>query len=510
MMNRTQNAKKGVISGIINNLLSLFLPFVNRTIILYILGVEYLGIGGLFSSLIQVLNISELGFGSALSFILYRPLAEEDTDKVCAILSFARKVFRIIGFVVLGIGFLFMPFLRHLVNGDLPSSLNLYILYSLFLLNSTISYFMYSYKRVLLSASQRYDVEMAIGSAILILQNVLQLVVLVLWKNYYLYVIVFLISSLISNIVCEIVTRKRYPQYFCRGTIDNKDIIQLKNTVKGVFVSKMGSVMFSSVNNIIISSFLGLVILGRYSNYYYISSCVVGFFAVVHNSIRPVLGNCFITETKRKMYYMLNNITFLYNWTAALCSCCMLCLYQDFIVLWAGQENMLPWHFAILMVISFFVGRICSIPAVFVEAAGLYNESKYVNFSAGLVNLILGVLLVKLAGLNGVLIAMIISNILVSQGGYAYVLFKRYFVDKTLAVSYLKDYIYNILYQTVLIVMVCLLMDRFFSDSFLMLIFKALVSASLFALGFSLFIFSHKSRYKNSFLVLRQFLVLKK
>ena len=133
-MSRSKNAKRGILSGLVNNFLNLFLPFVNRTIILYLLGVEYLGIGTLFSSLLQILNISELGFGSAIAFILYKPVAEDDTVKVCAILSFARRVFLFVGLAVLTLGIICMPFLNTLISGRVPGNLNIYLLYFFHLL----------------------------------------------------------------------------------------------------------------------------------------------------------------------------------------------------------------------------------------------------------------------------------------------------------------------------------------------------------------------------------------
>ena len=181
-MDRKTNVKRGLISGVINNILTLVLPFVSRTIILYYLGVAYLGLGGVFNSIINILNISELGFASALSFILYKPIAENDEEKVCAILAFSKRCFRIIGIIVLVIGAAFLPFLHNLVNSDIPSEINIYVLYSIFLLNSVVSYFLFSYKRVLLSAAQRYDLETAIASFVLILQYIAQIVILILTR----------------------------------------------------------------------------------------------------------------------------------------------------------------------------------------------------------------------------------------------------------------------------------------------------------------------------------------
>ena len=496
-MNRSRNARRGILSGMINNILRLFFPFVNRTVILYLLGVEYLGIGGLFTSILQVLNITELGFGSAIAYILYKPISEDDTETINAILAFARKIFRYIGFSVLGLGLLCLPFIKKLISGDMPDNLNIYLLFLLYLANSSISYFLFSYKRVLLSAAQRYDLETTIGSIVLIAQNIFQLIVLLIWKNFYLYVIVFLISTILSNILCDYITKRKFPQYFCKGHISSDEISLVKRTIRGIFVSRFGSVMFSSVNNIVISSLFGLVLLGQYTNYYYISSCIVGFFAIIHNSLRPVLGNCFITESKQRMFCFLKDISFIYNWASAFCACCMMCLYQDFIILWAGNNNVLPLKFAILMSFSFFIGRVSSIPTVFVEAAGLYDESKYVYLTAGLLNLILNLIMATFFGIEGIVIATISTNILVCLGGYAYVLFKNYFHEYIFVYQYIRTIIPATIIQSSIIISAFFLSRFIKADNLYLFAGKTVSIIMIFTSFFLVYSAINKSRIKD-------------
>lgn len=505
-MSRSKNAKRGILSGLVNNFLNLFLPFVNRTIILYLLGVEYLGIGTLFSSLLQILNISELGFGSAIAFILYKPVAEDDTVKVCAILSFARRVFLFVGLAVLTLGIICMPFLNTLISGRVPGNLNIYLLYFLYLTNSSASYFLFSYKRILLSATQRYDLETAIGSAILIIQNILQFIVLLIWKDYYLYVIVMLISTIVSNLLCDSLTRKKFPTYYCKGIITTSDKKEIVKTVKGVFFSRLGSVLLSSVNNIVISSFLGLLVLGQFSNYYYVSTCVVGFFAVIHNSLRPVLGNCFITETRNKMFDYLKNVTLLYNWLASFCACCMLCLYQDFISIWAGEANLFPLHFVTLLVCSFYIGRICCVPSVFVEAAGLYYETRFVYLAAGVLNLVLNLILIRIIGIEGVLIAGIVANLLVCLGGYAFVLFNRFFKNRILVHNYIRTLLGEAFVHFCIIFIVYTVSSYIPSNNILQLILKTTFTAVMFGALAFLYISINRSAFVESISYVKTFI----
>lgn len=284
------------------------MPFVIRTIILYTIGIEYVGLGGLFGSLINVLNITELGFGGAISYILYKPVAENDNQKVCAILNFARKCFWIIGLVVTIIGIVILPFLSFFVHGNYPDNLNIVLLYMFYLANSIISYVMFSYKRILFAAVQRYDIETKISSITIILQYLLQVLVLVIFKNYYVYVLMIPIATILNNLICGIVTNQKYPHFKACGHVTKQEIEIIKQKVGGAFFSKLGATVFLSVDNIIISSFFGLTILGKYSNYYMIITMLLSVFAIIHNTLRPIIGNCIVTDNKEKNYTLLKHL----------------------------------------------------------------------------------------------------------------------------------------------------------------------------------------------------------
>ena len=451
-MDRKTNVKRGLISGVINNMLTLVLPFVSRTIILYYLGAAYLGLGGVFNSIINILNISELGFASALSFILYKPIAENDEEKVCAILAFSKRCFRIIGIIVLVIGAAFLPFLHKLVNSDIPSEINIYVLYFIFLLNSVVSYFLFSYKRVLLSAAQRYDVETAIASFVLILQYIAQIVVLILTRNYYLFIGMTVVASVLSNILCEIATRKHFPEYVCRGKLEKSDYTGIIKIVKGVFATKIGSTINLSIDNVVISALFGLILLGKYSNYYYIISIFISLFAVIHNSLRPTLGNCIITDTKSQVYERLGTISYVYTWGASIISVGFICLAQDFIYIWAGVDYQLPFSYVIALFSLFYIGRVFCVPTLFVEAAGLWYESKYINLIAAGLNVILSIVLAHLIGVIGVPIASMIVTLLASFG-YLRTLFMHFFagINKK---EYVLFVIKTIVFQLIMVVVV--------------------------------------------------------
>lgn len=488
------NARKGIVFGIINNILNVLLPFVSRTLILYTLGTQYLGLGGLFTSIINVLNISELGFSAAVAYILYKPVADGDDKKVCAVLGFARKCFFVIGMVILCGGIAVMPFLKSLISGDVPQDINIYILYLLYLGNVVVSYMMFSYKRILFSANQRYDIETNISSVTLFIQYVLQIVLLILLKNYYFYAIVLPIMTIVNNLICQHITKKLYPQYFCKGKINPEEVAVLKKKVSGSFFSKLGETVYLSVDNIVISAFFGLQILGRYGNYYYVITSLIAIFAVVHNTMRPIIGNCIATENTKINFSRFLKFNNIYIWVSAFCAACLLCLYQDFIFVWVGAENQLTFMMVILFAVYFFVGRLPSIPTLFIEASGLWWESRFVSMAAAIVNLVFNIILSLVIGLEGVLISSIVSSVGVTFVGRIVVLFKYYF-DKNERDKYLKETLNILLVATSCIFVTFLITSMIHVNSVLTLFAKGVLVVLAFALlYFAIHIKSKKTK----------------
>lgn len=451
---KLNNAKNGIKNGFINTIIIQILPFVSRTIILYILGTEYLGLGGLFNSILNLLNLSELGFSSAVAYILYGPIAKHDKDKVNAVLQFYRKCCHIIGLVVLLIGLLLLPFLRYLISGATPSNVSIYVLYIIYLFNSVISYFLFAYKKILLEVNQRYDIEMKISTITVALQYFIQIILLLIFKNYYIYAVVLPVMTILNNIFCDYSVRKNFPEYMPLGKLDKSMKIEVYKQVRGAFLTKIGDTIYISADQVVISAFLGLTILGIYSNYYYITAAVIAIFAVIHNTIRPIIGSEVAEKNKEENFKEFQNINFIYMWISIWCSCCLLCLYQPFMQMWVGQNNMLDIKMVVLFMIYFYTGRIYSMLTIYRDSTGILWESRYVSLISGITNLVVNILLVQYIGLYGILISSILSSVLISLPGYSYCIFKYYFESKKEMQMYVKDIIIEII-EFIIITSIC-------------------------------------------------------
>lgn len=480
-MNRVKNAKRGLLFGYINTIVGIILPFFSRTVIIYKLGNEYVGLGGLFTSIISILSVTELGFGSALAYILYEPIAKGQTERIRTILLYSRKAFHIIGLIILSGGLAVTPFVKCLIKSDFPSCLNIYIIFLLYLLPTVTSYFMFSYKRILLNANQRYDIEVKIQTVTAIVQYAVQIVVIVFTKNYYLYAIVLLGTTILSNVIVDVTSKRLYPDYYCYGIIDEADRKNIIEKVKGIFASKIGSTVFNSVDNIVISAFFGLAILGKYNNYYYIVSALTGMFSIIHNTLRPIIGNFIQTETKEKCFDWMLNINLIYVILTCGATTCLITLYQDFIKVWIGADNQLGFLFVILFSGLFMVSRIASIPGLFIESAGLWWESRYVSILSATVNLVLNLILSQIIGLYGVVISSIACTVFIGLWGNIIVLFKHYFNEKGMKRQYGIYISIETIIGIISIVITVFVIGRVTANGWIGLVIKGIATVGLFA-----------------------------
>ena len=419
---RLKNSMRNTITGILCRIVTILFPF--------IIGMDYAGLNGLFSSVLMMLNISELGFGSALVYSMYKPIAEADTDKVCALLNFYKKVYRIIGCVILALGLVLLPFIRSFIKGDVPADINVYILYLAFLLNTVIGYFAFAYKSALLTASQREDISNKIILFVNLVMYLSQLVVLWQWKNYMAYVFLSPVFTLITNFVRSYVVDHTFPQYKCRGTMEKSELKTIFKNVIALIGEKIGAVVLLSTDTLVISAALGLTDVACYDNYYMIISGLRALVIVIFNSIRPSIGNSMVTESLEKNYRNFCKITSLFVWISGFCSISMICLFQPFMRIWVGEEYLLSTVTVIMFGVYFFGWKMLDVLVLYQDAAGLWWYSKFRPYVVSILNIIGDIVLVRHFGLNGVVFATLFTSVCMSYPWLLRVLYKRYFKGK--------------------------------------------------------------------------------
>ncbi len=424
---RKANATRNIVWGIGGKIVTLLMPFITRTVLIYTIGIQYAGLHSLFTSVLSVLSLAELGVGNALVFAMYKPIAEHDTDKVCALLSLYRKCYLVIGCAILIIGLCMLPFLGDLITGETPDAVDVRVLFLIYLANSSISYFMFAYKQSLFIANQRVDAISKLTAISSLVSCLLQVGALILFANYYLYAIVLPVITLANNLAIGYLSKKAYPDFVCRGSLMKSELRSIEKNVAGLVFVKVGSVVLSVSDTLVISAFLGLWTLGVYNGYSIVITAVAGLIGVIQGALIPTIGNKIAMDSKKDCLHAFGILNFLYMWLAIVAFSCLAGLLQPFVSIWQGAENTLAVGIPLLLSLCFLVQRSGEMSWMFREAAGLWWEGKYLPFMSSVINLALSLVLVNFIGIYGVIIATVIALFVVNLPMGARFLFKHYF-----------------------------------------------------------------------------------
>ena len=426
MESRIKNVSRNIFFGTANKLVSLVLPFLTRTMMLYLLGTTSLGVSTLFSSILNFLSLAELGVGSAIVYAMYKPIAENDVDAIDSLLNYYKYLYRVIGLVVLLIGLILTPFLPFLIKGETPDGVNLYILFFLYLFNSVISYFFAGYRQSLLIAYQRADIRDKIAMYVTVAVRIGEIIAIYLTHNLYIYVVVTIIGTLATNLFTSITTRRMFPEVECNGEISLEVKKAIRKRLGGLFGTKLNSIVVNQADTIITSAFLGLTLLAQYGNYYYIISTVSGFVMMIFASMTASIGNKIASDSTEEIFSLFKKINFANNWIVGWWTICLLCLLHPFMLLWVKAELTLPVLMSVLMAFYFYIYQIQRTLLTFKDAGGLWYEDRFRPFVSMVLNLASNIILVQIIGIYGIVISTIFA-FMISVPWCNYVVFSKMF-----------------------------------------------------------------------------------
>lgn len=403
------------------------ITFLVKTVMIHTMGAEYLGVNSLFTSVLRVLSLAELGFTSAIVYTMYKPVAYNEIDTVCALLNLFRKIYRYIGGSILLLGICILPFLDKLVSGSTPADTDFYLIFFIYLINTVCSYWFGGYKGAILTVQQRNDIVAKISLRMELAKGVFQMLVLLLFQNYYLYAVALPVTTIITNLITARMASRFFPQYLCRGKVDKEYQKKIIKKAKALMAVKITALIYNSVDSIVISSFLGLVVLAKYNNYYFVMNSVAGILTTVYGSIQSSVGNSIVLETPDKNYQDYRNLSYINAWLVGWCTVCLYCLYQPFIQIWAGEEFVLDKKIMICFCVYFYVHQLKTVQSTYKDAAGLWREDLWRSYCANLFNLVTNIILIQKIGLYGVLISTILALLLITYPWQTLMLHKKLF-----------------------------------------------------------------------------------
>lgn len=425
-MGRTDKTVNNIKYGMLSSVILTVLKFMTRTVMIYTLGIQYVGIDGLFASVIGILNLSELGISNAINYSLYRPVAEKDYIRANNIINFYKEIYFLIGCIIALVGVGMLPFLEVFINGEIPQEQNIYLLYLLTLINTSLGYFLFAYKNSIFIANLQNKEISNVKTFTSLLQNIVQIICLYTWKSYLIYLCFAPIFTVVNNLLLSKRAKKMFPEYFAEGRLCKEEKSAILANVKGLIIQKIGSVVFNSVDSIVISMYLGLSMVAVYNNYFYIIQFLWILLGVIESTLIASVGNSIAVEDRLKNKRDFYRFNFIYIWIVSVTSSCLLCGYQPFMEIWVGQDLMLSEVMVVLFAIYYYVCKMGTMGYIYKEAAGIWTKGKYIPAISAVVNLGMNIILTQRVGLPGILISSIISMGSVNLFGYLYVVFKNY------------------------------------------------------------------------------------
>lgn len=478
-MSRKKNSAKNILFSLLNNIITIGLGILVQAIFVKTLGKDYLGLNGLFGNIITMLSIAELGIGNAITYTLYKPIKNSDQEKIKSLMHFYKKSYQLVGFIVLLIGILIIPFLNTIVDVDtITGNINIYAIYILFLLDAALSYFA-TYKRCIFNASQKDFILNIVKIFCTIILNVAQILFLLATQNFYLFLLLKIIFRVIENATINIIANKQYP--FLKETPKKLDKETEKNIItkiKALFFHKVGSFVVTGTDSIIITKFINLQTVGMYSNYSLIITAVQRISCQALTSITSSVGNLLVTETTKKQFDVFKKIRFLNFYMATIVAIATLIIMEPFITIWIGSEYILDKLTLVILTINLFMMIMRSSYSIFKEAAGIYYEDRFVPLFEALINIISSIILVKIMGLPGVFIGTFISGLTLWCYSYPKYVYKAIFKQKYS--SYIKETLGYLLLFTITAAITFFLSEYIKPDNIIIeLILKTLVAIVL-------------------------------
>lgn len=460
---RSKNVIRNVKTGLIVQVINKLMAFVVRTVFIQMLNSEYLGVNGLFTNILTILSFAELGIGTAIIFSLYKPVANENVEKIKSLMKLYQKSYNVIGISVFLLGLCVIPFMDILIKEVPNIKENIIFIYILFLINTSISYF-FTYKRSIISAYQQESMINKIDSFFYLAKSVAEIILLVLTRNYIVYLIIEILATILGNIVISIKADKMFPYLKEKNVkkIDPKEKKTIFSNVKSLVIYKFGGIIMNGTDNILISSLINVSMVGLCSNYILVINSIRGILSSASNGITASIGNLNAVADKvkkEKIFYQLTFVNFLiYNF----CAIAFVILLNPFIKIWLGDDYLLNISIPIALAFSFFIEGLRNPGYTYRVTMGLFEKGKTTPYIGAIANIILSIIFCELWGVVGIFIGTSIAQLMSYSWMDPYIIYK--YELKTSVFKYFKKFtVYIIVF--IIEAILCLWITSFIRDT---------------------------------------------
>jgi len=488
-------------SGVFQQLIQLVCTFIYRTVFLTILSKEYLGLNGLFTNILQLFSLAELGIGTIIVYRMYKPFAEKDYKKISEYCNFYKKIYLSLFFIIIFIGIIFLPFIKYIVDFEqVPKDINIYIVYLLFVIQSAASY-LFVYKQSILIADQQMYAISIFNSIIDILGNVVRIILLIATRNYTFVLFISIVVSLLCNMIFSkmIVNRNKNIFQYKKAKLSRREKKEIFKDTSSVMCHNIGSLVVTSTDNIILSKFVGLSATGIYSNYATILTAVTNLVSKFLGNFTSVIANYSITSSKEDLLDKFYKLLFANLWITSFTAVCIYSLINNFIAVWLGDSFLLDDITVLFIVLQYYIRASDIIASSFINACGLFVRDKIRPLIESLLNIVISIVMVQKIGIAGVFVGTVVSGAVTFYWRKPYILFKHVFKTNGL------KYVQNVSIWAFLTVLCCTVLKfiDIFADNWLTLIGKAAIYSVSINI-FYILIFYRTEYFKYYFNLIRK------
>ena len=425
---RTINASKNITFALIKEIVTLALAFISRKLFIQYIGVEYLGINGLFANILTLLSLADLGLGTAMNVSLYKPIAENDTDKIAGLLGYYKKLYYFIAAGVFAVGIGLLPFLPYLVNlnSDIPY---LRVYYVCYVLQNVVSY-LFVYKSAIIRADQKTYLVNKVDIITNFACVLLQILSIITLHSYLVFLLISIAGGVVHNIALSVIANKRYRFITKKVTLHQDERKGIFSNVSSMFLYKISWTLLNGTDNILMSVLFGTIYVGIYSNYYALTSTIESFIALVFSALTASIGNLVATANEDRRFETFKTIQLVSFWSCAYISVGLFFLMQDFIQLIFGKELLLDKLTVFAIVLNTFFSISMRPVWTFREGTGMYRKIRYIMLCTAALNLVLSVILGKWIGISGIILATSLSKLSTYFWYEPSILFRDFFHQK--------------------------------------------------------------------------------
>jgi len=423
---RLGNTLRNFKFGAAAQLLVTLLGFVSRTVFIRVLGMEYSGVNGLYTSILDVLSLTELGLADVVIYSLYKPLAEGNTDRLAALMGYYKTIYRYIAAIVGCIGLALIPVLRLLVKSEIDQ-FHLVLYYLMFLANSVCSYLLV-YKSSIIQADQKRYLISKYTMLFKLLTTLLQIALLLVLRNFTVYLSIQIGMTILNNLYVSKKADRMYPFLREKKELPQEEKKSIFRDVRHMFSYKAGGQLLNGTDNLYISSMISTATVGIYDNYTMIQTMVVTAFTnTLNQAVLGSIGNLNATGTREQKKQVFDAYSLVFTWIATFCTLSLLALYNPFILLWAGEDWLLPMSTVAVICLNFFLPNVLTPVWSYRNTTGLFRETRNILLYAAAINLVLSYFMGVRWGLTGILAATSVSRLVTSFWFEPYLLHKQIF-----------------------------------------------------------------------------------